>query len=234
MKKTKKEELKELYGYSTSSLKWVPEGGEILRYIGQDVVFVDFKRTGSDWSSTYEPAKIINISDFDPITMTYKIDYSLESDGQSHSERIIPEGFSFDIAGGGLQDRMNRFIPQSLHLKCIEEDLFWKRLTELYTKRDTLAISSISNISSSKEQDKTLKYACNIGAVTKTPSGDILYFRVHGLKLRHLKDSTCELSIVDSEKRAYTIKGILESSKSWTWTVDGEVIGQLKLIDLAG
>lgn len=234
-KQTKLEELKKLYGFSTASIKWIPEGGDLLRYIGLEVVFVDFKKDDKgEWSSTFKPAKILNINDYDPISMTYNIKYQLDGEDGWKEERIIPEGFSFDIAGAGIQNTMNRFIPESMHLACIEEDQFYKRLFELHAKRDTLTTQALQSISSSKEQYKTLKYACNIGAVCKTVDGFTLYFRVCGLKLRHQKGKTYELTLIDTAKHSYVINGITDDDKSYKWRVGGEEIGELKLIDLQG
>lgn len=125
---TKDEAIKE-YGFSTASLKWIPKGGDLMKYVGQDVVFVDFRKLeDGTWTSECKPGHILAIGDFNAISMTYRVKYQVGKDPTVHYETIIPEGFSFDIAGAGIQNKMCRFIPESLHMACIEEEQFYQRL----------------------------------------------------------------------------------------------------------
>ena len=87
--------LKKRYGFNKGDYKYIPAGGEILKYIGQPMIFVDFKKDeNGDWQSNFETAFIDSISDFDPMTMTYNCKYKLV-DGVQKEIRIIPEGFSW-------------------------------------------------------------------------------------------------------------------------------------------
>lgn len=224
---TKEEAIKE-YGFSTASLKWVPRGGELLKYVGQDIVFVDFRKLGNNaWTSECKPGKIVWIGDFNPTTMTYKVKYQVGKDPTVLTETIIPEGFSFDITGGGIQNKMCRFIPESLHMACIEEEQFYERLGELWNKRDTLPIESLQTLSSSKEKHKTLNYCKHVAVVGKTNEGQILYFKLCGFKLKTMKGGMRELTLIDAEKRTLTILGASDA-KEYDWNG----IGKIKLIDL--
>lgn len=226
---TKEDAIKE-YGFSTASMKWIPKGGDLLKYVGQDVVFVDFRKLEDDtWTSECKPGHIVAIKDFNPVSMTYKIEYTIGGDPTIHFETIIPEGFSFDIAGGGIQKKMCRFIPDSLHMACIEEEQFYQKLGELWDKKDSLSTASLQTLSSSKEKHKTLNYCKHVAVVGKTDEGQTLYFKLVGFKLKSVKGGLKELTLMDSEKRAHIVVGE-ENAKEYVWPG----IGKLKLIDLEG
>lgn len=234
-KTSRLEELVLRYGFSTSSLKWVPEGGELLKYIGQEVAYIDFSKDDQGkWSSVVKVAVIDSISDFEPVTSTYSISYRIIGDECSDdtlcTERIIPEGISYSIIENPGLMKMNRFIPESLHLECVEEEQFYTRLGNLWETRDTLPIEALQTISSSKDRDRTLRYYRNIGATIKTESGEYLYFRISNLKLRPIKGGS-ELTIVDGDKNTFIFK-ISKDLKSYSWIEGKEIIGELKLIDL--
>ncbi len=73
-----KEEAISVYGFSTASLKWIPKGGDLFKYVGQDVVFVDFRKLeDGTWTSECKPGKINWIGNFNPMTMTYYIKYQI-------------------------------------------------------------------------------------------------------------------------------------------------------------
>ena len=40
--KTKFQEFKERYEFNSGSVKWIAEGGDLLKYIGEEVVYVDY------------------------------------------------------------------------------------------------------------------------------------------------------------------------------------------------
>lgn len=233
-KKTKLEEMKDLYSYDPSNVKWLPKGGEILKYIGNTVVFVEFtKDQQGQWHSKYQQADILEINDYDPMTMTYKIKYHLQ-DMQDKTawkeERIIPEGFSYDIVGMDLQNSMNRFVPRSLHCKMVETEMFYNRLQFLYAKRDTLSFESLKMISDSKDQSTTLSYCCNLGAVFITEdTKTLLYFRIHSLKCRGDKNGEYVLSFSDEERRNYQVRFKKEDKE-----LKMSGVGTLKIIDAQG
>lgn len=221
------EALKKRYSFNKGSYKYIPAGGEILKYIGQPMIFVDFKKDeNGDWQSTYETAIVESISDFDPMTMTYLCKYKL-ADNEPKEIRIIPEGFSWgDPEETG---EMKRFVPTSLHYQLQEDELFFKRLEDLWNERQTIDLDSLKTLSESKEQEKTLKYTHQIGALIKTADdGKFMWVRLWKLGLTHRNGEYYNLSFGDERNR-------------WTVTIkksDTEYelkdIGTFKLIDLQG
>ena len=227
------EVMKKRYGFDKAAAKWIPGGGEILKLIGVEVIMVDFIRNASSgWTNKIKKAYIKSISDYDPMTMTYLCQYRLVDEDKETSWReirIIPEGFSFE--NPEETGKMIRFVPYSLHCKMAEEEAMYCRLGELFDKRKTLPIENLKQISGSKEQEKTLTYACNIGAVIKTEDNQILYFRIHKLNLRHNYKDNYNLTITDESKKAYTIP-ITMSEENYVFKFNGDRIGLLKIVDL--
>ena len=221
------EALKRRYGFSKGSYKYIPAGGELLKCINQPVIFVDFKRNEEDeWNSTFETAIILEINDFDPMTMTYNCKYKL-SDGESRELRIIPEGFSWgDPEETG---EMKRFVPMSLHYTLQEDELFYNRLKDLWDSRETLPLESIKTISDSKEQENTLKYTHNIGALIKTSDDStLLWVRLYKIGLTHRNGEYYNLSFGD-ERNRWTVV-IKKSEKEY----EIKDLGKFKIIDLQG
>lgn len=221
------EALKKRYGFNKGSYKYIPAGGEIFKYIGQPIIYVDFKKNeAGEWISFYETAILISLSDFDPMTMTYLCKYKLMSDKNKEEKeiRIIPEGFSWgDPEETGM---MKRFVPTSLHYTLQEDELFFKRLIELYDSRDTMPIESVKTLSDSKDQETTLKYTHNIGAAIKTDDGDYLWVRVNKVGLNHRNGEYYNLSFGDERNRW----SIVIKSSDKEYKIDK--VGTVKLIDL--
>lgn len=248
-KKTKFEEFKELYEFNSGSLKWIPKGGELLKYIGQEVVLVIYsKDENGEWKNTFKAANVISINDYDPVTMTYNIKYQVLNggipDGEPKEERIIPEGFSFDVMGQGIQDTMNRFVPYSYHLRVVEEEAYYKRVGELFDSRDTIPFDAIKTLAQSKEQGNTLGYAKNIIAAVRPTkeiegeetedleyTGELFVFRVNQIKIRHEHKDTWRLIISDINNKSYSVVVTAEDT-FYELRHMGENIGDLKLIDL--
>ena len=114
-KKTRLEEFRDLYGFSSGSLKWIPEGGDILNYIGQEIVYVQYDKPNPSedvWVNSFKNVKVLEIGDFDPLTITYNIKYQFYESGvpvgDVLEERIIPEGFNYDITGQTSESSRNR------------------------------------------------------------------------------------------------------------------------------
>lgn len=221
------EALKKRYGFSKGSYKYIPAGGEIFKYIGQPVMYVTFEKDeNGDWNSFYESALLIGLSDFDPMTMTYLCKYKLlnEKNAEEKEIRIIPEGFSWgDPEETG---EMKRFVPISLHYTLQEDELFFKRLKDLYETRDTISLVSIKTLSDSKEQEKTLKYTHNIGAAIKTDDGFYLWVRLQKIGLNHKNGEYYNLSFGDERNRWSLV--IKSSDKEYKI----DKVGTVKLIDL--
>jgi hypothetical protein len=232
-KKTKVEELVEFYGFSTGSLKWVPEGGDLLKYIGQTVVLVNFEKDDTgNWTSKYEPAVIDRISDYNPADMTYKVTYKV-GDSEVKEIRIIPEGFSKDIASAEMSATMKRFIPQSLHASCVEEEQFYTRLREEWNDMKTMKVEGLLEITKNKDKERILRYCRNVCVVAKTPADDMLYFRLSNIKIRQVKCGRYEVTLVDGSKREYVVYISREEKEDkLEWKCCGELVGDLVIIDL--
>lgn len=233
--KTILESLKERYGFSKTSQKWIAiEGASILEYIGVDVVAIEFtKKSDNDWTTVLKKACIREISDFDPMTVTYLCKYQIigEDEGESWREvRIIPEGYSMM---GDDSSWMIRFIPYSVHCKMAETEAFYVRLFEVQAKSSGLSVESMGTISDSKSQDATLGYSCNIGAVIKTTDNEILWFRIKKLNIRHKFKQTYTLSITSWDDKNYVFE-INSSDTEHDFIVNKEMIGKFKIIDLRG
>ena len=250
-----KETFKKLYGFNSGDIKWILNGGDILRYSGQDVIFVDYKRSNEDgsdvWTNTIEKASIISISDYDPITMTYLIKYTLparkEEKGEVHEERIIPEGFTFDIMGQGLQKSMHRFTSYSMHERLVEEAEFYRRVNKLFKERDTLPFGALAALQDNKEQSKTLGYAKYIVAAVKPvhkventddleygeDEDDLMIFKIKALRLKHEFKNTWRLLLTASDGKNYSLPVSDDETDFYEFYLGKELIGDLKIIDLA-
>ena len=245
--KTKFQEFKERYEFNSGSVKWIAEGGDLLKYIGEEVVYVDYKRSDKgEWNSTVERAKIVTIDDFDPVTMTYHIKYQLldrESKDEILEERIIPEGFSFDIMGQGIQNSMNRFTPFSLHTLLVEEGQYYKRVDKLWDERGTLPFGALKALNDNKDLTKTLKYAKNIVVAVKPThevegqedleyDDQLFVFRLSNLKLKHDYKDSWRLFMTDWDGHTYNVLISEDEDDFYEFSIGQEVIGDLKIIDL--
>ena len=226
------EVMKKRYGFDKADAKWIPGGGEILKCIGVEVIMVEFNKGEKGWTNKIKKAYIISISDYDPMTSTYLCKYRLVDEDKETSwreVRIIPEAFSFE--NPEETRKMIRFVPYSLHCKMAEEEAMYYRVSQLFDSRKTLPIENLKQISESKEQEKTLTYACNIAAVIKTIDDQTLYFRINKLNLRHNYKDNYLLTLTDEWKKAYTIP-IIASEEEYVFKFNGDKIGLLKIIDL--
>lgn len=228
----------ERYGLNKGSLRWVSPGGEILRYIGMDVAVINFAMEKSEVEGEHAKVKsttgglgrINSISDYDPMTGTYKINYTMTGIGETEPKemRIIPEGFSFNQPDVDLS--MTRFIPLSLHYAFMEAENFYTRLAELFDKRDTLPIEVLSQITESKEKEQTLNYFCNIGALIRTSEGEMLHFRLRDLKIKHLHKDRYDLILSDGHE-SYVLS-VSDQDKVYKFKQGKEEIGELKIVDI--
>lgn len=233
--KTVLETFKERYGFSKTSQKWIAtEGASILEYVGIEVVAVEFtKKADNDWTTVLKKACIHEISDFDPMTVTYLCKYQIvgeDKEGSWREVRIIPEGYSMM---GDDSSWMIRFIPYSVHCKMAETEAFYSRLFELQAKSQSLSIESLNTLSDSKSQEATLGYSCNIGAVIKTVDNEVLWFRIKKLNIRHKFKQAYTLSITSWDDKNYIFE-ILSSDSEHDFIVNKELIGKFKIIDLRG
>lgn len=235
--------LKEEYGYAPSNYKYVPMAFELERCIGLNVILVSYNREiieheieGQEepekeekWKTTTDVVSLISIYDPDPLTMTCKAKYAkLLPDGNTEPEeeiRIQPEGYEF--CNAEETGKFKRLQPLSLHHKMMEDEFFFARLRELFNKRDTLPVEALKTISETKNQGQVLRYSRNVGAAILLEDGDMLWIRIHTLRLKH---------------RQGTMFGLFFSSDGREWSTivhDGETEhtigdwGKFKIIDLA-
>ena len=213
------EEYRKLYGFDTGSLRWSPDGGDILKLVGVECMLVEFLEEGKN---RFSSVLIKSIGDYNSATMTYQIDYVI--DGVDKTDRITPEGFKFDLCGRII----NRFIPYSLHTLCLEEDSLRRRLRKLYSERDTLNFSDLKEVANSSEQKKILGYANNIQCVIISDKEELLCFRIHKIILRHVSKDIWRLSVYDCKGKSTTLE-ISEGDS--VYELNG--LGRIKIIDLA-
>lgn len=232
LNKIMSKELKKLYALEPESIKWVPEGGEILQYIGQKVVYLDFeKKPDGTWTPKgIQEALILEINDYDKTSMTYHIKYVV--DGTEMEERIIPEGFNAEFSQGEKKDKLNRFIPYSTHFKLMEMELLYSRLERLYQERDTLEIEELKKLNGSKDQVRELLYTRNIGAVIKETDGTLMYFRITKLKFYHHLNQPSQLVVYDDLHNISLAVSLSDEDAEYDVKYKGEDIGVMKLIDL--
>lgn len=240
-KKKSTQEILENYALGKKTLKWVPEGGEILKSIGTEVIFVKFTREDekSNWITNTSRVFVISIRDFDPMTGTYQIVYRKVDDESKDviEERIIPEGFSFN--NPEKDNWMNRFIPMSLHFKLTEEEIFYQRLKRIYDSQPGLPIEKIRDLKSS-DQNESLGYHNYIAAVIDSDIPDglglgIISFRIYEITPIQMLSKTWSFGIKDKDLNYFPVK--LESTPdeggiAKRFSVNGVVIGDLKIMDI--
>ena len=227
-------ELKDRYGFSPTDTKWLPEGSSIIEYVGIDLLVINFTRSGDglSWSNTMSRGKIIQFSDFDPISSTYLCRYTVEGmDLDTFKEvRIIPEGFEL-IAGDTNQ--MVRFVPYSIHSKMVETEEFYKNLFIIQAKCPNLDIKELLTISNSKNPSSILEYSHNIGAVIKTEANEILWFRIKDIKVKHLHGSVYTIILTAWDNKRYVLNEVSSTDSEYKFVVEHQEVGKLKIIDLA-
>ena len=233
--------LKEDFGYNKLSYKYIPAGSEILRYIGQAVVVVTFKkiwRTEKDEEGNdvkkysledhMERGFLLSLNNFDPMTKTYLCKYKIDGQEEEKETRIQPEGFEFVNLDDEKVEQSIRLVPYSYHCRMVEDEFTQARIKDLFEKRDTLNIEELKMISESKNQGEVLRYAHNVIAAIKMEDGTIFGVRIWTLRLKHRQgtkyglffsgEGNRELStIISSEDKVYKL---------------GDY-GEMKIIDLS-
>lgn len=193
--------LRKDYGFSKGSYKYILPGSELFRYVGQIIMRVYFeKNSEGNWNTSYETAIITKVTEFNGMTMTYKIEYVLNSNPDKVlTEEIIPEGFSF----GNPEEtgKMTRFLPRSIHNQLVEDEFFYvERLKDLYNGK-SISLEELKTISESKGQKELLKYSHNIGLVLYCEEAkEYFYIRAHKINLTHKGGTKYELFISDEKK----------------------------------
>ena len=244
-KRTLKEILVSDYAFNKASLKWIPGGSQLIEYIGQEVVFVDYTRAGaeSDWKIDIKRALIQTIHDFEPMTGTYEIIFSLIGEGENGTdllqrERVIPEGFSYN--NPDESNWMHRFVPYSLHFKMGETEIMYMRMQKLFETRAGMTMGEIKKLQT-EDPKKKLEFFNNVRAIVDTNvEGGLgigtLTFRITEITEPKLLSKTWRFGIYDKERNYFPIK-IDRANEEETvikgWTLGDEVIGDLKIMDIA-
>lgn len=226
--KTRTDVLKEKYGFSKGSYNYIPKGGEILKYIGEVVILVSYKKEEDGWHDKFEKAIITSMNDFEPMTMTYMCQYKTYNENGEEvidEVRIQPEGYSYENPED--TGEFKRFLPYSLHCKFVEDEHYFLRVKELYENRNTLPVESLINLSSSKEMATQLRYSRNICAVVRLEDGTILCTRIQKLSVKHRQGNKYSLTFAN-EDRPWSV--IISSDDV---DYDFESLGRVKLIDLS-
>ena len=222
-KEVKLEELLRLYAVQPMSTKWILRGGDILEYIGQKIVMIDYnKKEDGTWNTEVVPVTIKSISNYDKLLMKYDLVY-IDEDGKEHKEKIIPQGLT-----EGKDGKIKRFYPYSVHLALMEKLEFFDRLSRLYENRETLSLDEVTELSKTKR----LGEMRNVGAIVKANDGEdtIMYIKAEKLEIVHHKNCESHIFFHNLGRRFHV--SFNEGDKEYALKEKGEVLGKLKLVDL--
>jgi hypothetical protein len=230
--------FKETYSLSLGSPKWISEGGELLKYIGQNVIMVKFKRESenSPWTNTTQMVNLVGISGFDEMTGTYTVAWKEEGENtELQSERLTPEGFSFNIPEA--DNWMHRFLPISLHMQITEAQQMYARYRKLWEERESMKIDDIWKYCRSKQRD-TVGYKNYIALLVNTDNGidvGITECRIKSFSNPQNIGKFWSIGIRDARDNFYVLRIPKDSeTDAFKFSLNGEYIGQAKIIDLQG
>lgn len=227
-KKSLKSVLLEDCCFNRGSLKFVPEGGEILKYIGCDVFHIKLTRDNSEspWKVDQKMVRILDISDWEPMSGTYKTTYTDFTD--TFEMRMIPEGFQFE--NSEETNNMERFVPMSIHFTLTELDIFFKRLENLFKERPILPIEALKKIQESKQEEQ-LGYFHNVALLIDNPEHGICYVRIYKMTPLVKIDKEWKFSVQDKDGNVIPLK-IHEEKEVQNFYLNGENLGEFKIIDI--
>lgn len=231
--------FKEEYSLSLNSKKWISKGGEILNYIGQNVLLVDFRKESEDsgWTTTQELVSVIGISGYDEMTGTYLIAYNKEGVSEAVTERIGPEGFSFNIPERDLW--MHRFLPFSLHIQMTERELTYKRYGELFRTKPSMSLNEIRAYCRGKQKE-TVGYKNYIALITDTDvegglGVGITQFRIKQFTMPVGNQSVTTVGIKDQKDNLIMARIKTDTdTEAFDLSINGTYIGKAKFIDIQG
>ena len=221
--------------------KFVARGGEILRFIGSELLCVKFEKSDEgNWTAGNPiPVFVISIGDYEPLTQTYKMVYK-EKESDPKELRITPNGFSWN--NPEEDGWMTRFVSYSQHFMIMEEELYYQRLTDLFNSgKGVLEPSLVAQFASGKERKFRLSELNYISVVINTniPGGlgvGTLAFRVSEVTKVDKRGKKWEIILKDDFGDLFTIsKYIQDESGQWIApgvTINGVLLGDLKLIDI--
>ena len=222
--------------------KFIQQGGEILKYIGSEMLLIRFKRNEDGvWATdTPDPVFIVSIGDFEPMTGTYKAVYK-GKDSEEEELRITPEGFSWNIPEE--DGWMIRLVSYSNHFKMMEEELFYRNLETLYSSdKNVLGPQEISQFSVGKERKHRLDCLNYITAVINTNvegglGEGMLAFRISEVTRIEKRGKKWELGLRDQDGDYISVSKFIENPDTHQWyspgfTIEGKVLGDLKIVDI--
>ena len=91
---TKEQFIKD-YSFQPGDYKWLVGGGNILKYVGTEVIFATYETLENDEiKENYQEAHIHEISGYEPVTMTYLIKYTVGKELISKFFNIIQLGYA--------------------------------------------------------------------------------------------------------------------------------------------
>ena len=227
-KKSLKQVLLEDCSFSRSSLKFVPKGGEMLKYIGSSVFHVKLTRENAEspWSVKQTLVTIEDISDWEPLSGTYKTTYT---DGiDTVSMRMIPEGFKFE--NSDETNNVERFVPLSIHYMLQHLEIFYTRLENLFKTKKSLPIEALKKIQESNQEEQ-LGYYHNVGFILNHPEKGICYFRIQKMTPIIKMGKEWKFSIQDEDGNIFPLK-IKEGNEVNQFYLNGESLGEFKIMDI--
>lgn len=234
----KKEKL-EKWSLGKNNGKLIPEGGEILKSIGSELLLIDFHRTEGTWTTDPpKPVTVRSIRDYQPMSGTYLIEWE-DKDGVIKAERITPEGFSFN--NPEEDGWMRRFQTYSLHFKTMEEELYYGRLKKKFERSENVLPIEVLMTLAKGKQKETLGYHNYIAAVIDTDveggiGQGILSFRIAGITKIDRRAKSWTFGLRDWDGNYVNVAKYAEDpEKGWickNFSVDGTVLGDLKVIDI--
>lgn len=226
--------FKDVYSLSLGSMKWISKGGDILRYVGQNVILVKFSKKSeeSEWETTNSLVNVISISGYNKETGTYQIAWK-EGDSEIQTERLTPEGFSFNVPERDLW--MHRFLPLSLHMKITEETLAYERFKNLYETRESMSLDKIGEYYRS-DQKETIGYRNYVSLIVDTSDGinvGITECRIKCFSSLQISNGQYLVSIKDMNNNLLILK-IPEKNFTDAFKIkfDGTYIGMGKIIEI--
>ncbi len=229
--------FKDTYALSLGSMKWISEGGEILKYIGQPVVLVKYKRDSPElpWTTTVQTVDLVGVSGFEEMTGTYTVAWKEADVEELQSERLTPEGFSFNIPEA--DNWMHRFLPMSLHIEITEATRMYERYAKLYAERGSLELEKIWEFCRSKQRD-TVGYKNYIALIVDTTDClgvGITECRIKSFSNPQSSGKYWSVGVRDWKDNFYILRIPKDNpTDAFKFTIDGETIGKAKLIDLQG
>lgn len=230
----------ECWSLGKNNGKLIPAGGEILKSIGSEMLFLEFNRDEEGNWSTKDPLPVFiqSIGEYIPITGTYEITYTTKDQGV-RSERITPEGFSFNDPE--TEGWMHRFITYSLHFKTMEEELYYNRLRSKFDKSEgVLPIESLMVLQKGRQKE-SLGYHNYISAVidTNVEGGlgeGILAFRISEITKIDKRARSWSFGLRDSDGYFVSVPKYQEiEGQGWICkglSIDNVVLGDLKILDI--